>query len=317
MSQANEGTQHQPHWSWPVPVVCPVCRGKLTHDGDDGRCASCQEKFTFCGDFLDLIVGGRFDDPTDLAQMLYEEQSNADSTCSYLIPMFRKLWTQRTPRILSLGCGTGVDVDLLCEAGYDCIGIDCGNRSKVWPRRRQTERLLLANGQHLPFEDQIFDGIFCGCVFPHVGVVGDSFQVTAQYHADRLALAREMTRVLKPQGKIVVSSPNRLFPFDIFHGRTGGSYKPRPYWPGDPFLLSVSDYRSLFQQAGCARAMAQPVHGYWNFIRSKHSIKGLILGLPVRCLLWLVSRASLHILYGSPLNPWIIVLIEKGDMICS
>jgi SAM-dependent methyltransferase len=173
--------------------------------------------------------------------------------------------------------------------------------------------LLLANGAHLPFADHTFDGIFCGCVFPHVGVVGDSFQVTAQYHRERLGLAREMTRVLKSDGKILVSSPNRLFPFDIFHGRTAGSYKPRPYWPGDPFLLSVADYRRLFQQAGCATAKAQPVQGYWGFVRSRHAIKGRVLGLPIRCLFWLVSREGLRILRGSPLNPWIVVLVEKGD----
>ena len=80
----------------------------------------------------------------------------------------------------------------------------------------------------------------------------------------------------------MVSSPNRLFLFDIFHGRSPGSYQPRPNWPRDPFLLSVADYRKLFREAGCSTAQAQPVEGYWGFIRSKHSLKGILLGLPVR-----------------------------------
>jgi SAM-dependent methyltransferase len=260
------------------------------------------------------VVGERFDDPTDEAQMRYEEQSNADLTRNYLIPLFRRLWPPPSlaPRLLSLGCGTGVDVDLLCEAGFDCIGVDCGNRAAAWPRRRRPERLLLANGQHLPFEDATFDGIFCGCVFPHVGVVGDSHEVTARFREDRLALGREISRVARPGGKILVSSPNRLFPFDIFHGRTPGSYRPRPYWPGDPFLLSVSDYRRLFETCGCRAVTPQPAEGYWAFRRSRQSWKGRTLGLPVRLIFWLLSRESLKALRGSMIDPWLVLLAEKG-----
>lgn len=298
----------------PVPVVCPHCQGGLVRLATQLQCVQCQQHFDFCDGFPDLIVGGRFDDPGDVEQMAYEEAMNDDVTRHYWLPLFRQLWPTSVtpPRLLSVGCGIGMDVDVLGAAGFETVGIDCGNRSAMWPRRRYPERLLLANGLHLPFADATFDGAFCGCVFPHVGVVGDSFQVTATYEADRLALAREMTRVLKPGGKIVVSSPNRWFPLDIFHGRHAGCCTPRPYAPQDPFLLSVADYRRLFQRAGCATATAQPVAGYWGFIRSKHSLKGWLLSLPVRTMFWLVSRPRLRLLRGSPLNPWIVVLVHKG-----
>jgi SAM-dependent methyltransferase len=317
MTVENGSNQQAPRLECPVSVVCPICRGTLIPTGGSIECTSCKKCFDFRDGFPDLIVGGRFDDAADEARTCYEEAMNGDVTRNYWLPLFHTLWAPRElpRRILSVGCGTGVDIDLLCAAGFDAIGIDCGNRSTVWPRRRNRDRLLLANGKHLPFEDQTFDGAFCGCVFPHVGVVGDSFQVTPQYDEDRLRLASEMTRVLKPHGKILVSSPNRLFPCDIFHGREADSYKPRPYWPGDPFLLSVADYRRLFQQAGCTTVEAQPVQGYWGFIRSKRSLKGFLLGLPVRFLFWLVSLKGARGLQGSPLTPWIVVLAEKGKHI--
>lgn len=307
-------TTNQIYVASSLGVVCPACHGRLVYEPEKMSCAGCGMEFSYCNGFPDLIIGGRFDDPTDEAQLLYEEQSNTDTTKEYLIPTLRKWWPEARktrPRLLSLGCGTGIDIDLLCEEGYDCVGIDCGNRTSTWPRRKHHERLLLANGKHLPFESASFDCIFCGCVFPHVGVVGDSFTVAEHYREDRLGLAREMTRVLRPKGKILVSSPNRFFPFDIFHGRPNGGYKPRPYKPSDPFLLSVNDYRRLFQEAGCRTATAQPVKGYWGFIRSKNSLKGYVMALPVRAMFWLASVGNSTLLRSSPLNPWIVVLIEK------
>jgi SAM-dependent methyltransferase len=300
-------------WRGPVALVCPICQGTLGRREGDVACAACGHRFGLRDGIPDLIVGGRFDDPTDDTLVSYEEQATTDQVARYLLPLFRELWPRPDTgvRLLSLGCGAGIDVELLCEAGYDAVGIDCGNRSRVWSRRQSRDRLVLANGKHLPFASGTFDGIFAGCVFPHVGVVGDSFTVGPAYHEDRLRLAREMTRVLKRGGRAIVSSPNRRFPLDIFHGRTAGSYRPRIHRAGSPFLLSVGDYRRLFREAGCASVRALPVGSYWGFIQSRRSLKGFLLGLPIRLLFWLVSRPRLVALRGSALNPWIVVLIER------
>lgn len=297
-------------------LVCPRCRGVLTVSGPDYRCLACASSYAFTDGFPDLIEGERFDDPSDDALLSYEEQSNADLTRNYWRPLFRKLWpkaapTGGEPRLLSVGCGTGVDVDLLRDSGFDSVGIDCGNRSTVWPRRIHTDRLVMANGKHLPFDDGSFDAAFCGCVFPHVGVVGDSSITAPDVHQQRYAMAHEMVRVLRPGGYIVVSSPNRWFPFDIFHGRNPGQYRPRFNPPSSRFLLSVGDYQRLFMQAGCGPAQALPVENYWGFIRSRHSIKGMVFGLPVRFVFWLVSRPGMGFLRGSPVNPWLVVMLQK------
>jgi SAM-dependent methyltransferase len=296
-----------------TPIVCPVCHASLTASGDFIECQGCSRRFEVVGGFPDLVVGGRFEDEYVEEWKGYEEETNVDTMTNYWIPLFQKLTPSdgAPARILSVGCGTGIDVDLLHDRGYEAVGIDCGNRSRSWPRRQRKDRLFMANGMQLPFEDASFDVAFCGCVFPHVGVEGDSFRVTPRFHEDRLQMAREMSRVVKPGGKIVVSSPNRRFPCDIFHGREAGGYKVRPYWPGDPFLLSISDYRKLFREAGRGRAVALPVEGYWGFMRSKKNWKGRLLGMPVRFLFWLVSREQLAFLRGSPLSPWIVVLVES------
>jgi len=296
-----------------LPLLCPSCRSTLHIEGMALTCDSCRSEFQIVGGFPDLIVGERFEDETSESKMAYEESSNADLTQNYFLPLFRELWPgrQRSPRLLSLGCGTGVDVDVLNREGFECYGIDCGKRTEVWSRREQKHRLMLANGKHLPFANATFDAVFCGCVFPHVGVVGDSSKIAGDCGEQRYSLAKEMSRVLKSDGRILVSSPNRLFPLDLFHGREEGSLRPRLNWPGNRFLLSVGDYARMFGAAGCTGPVrVLPVRGYWGFIRSRRSARGFLLGLPVRALFWMTM--TIKFLRGSPLDPWLVLLIEKS-----
>jgi SAM-dependent methyltransferase len=212
-------------------------------------------------------------------------------------------------RILSVGCGIGVDVDLLTDAGFDVVGIDNGNRTRDWPKRRHTDRLYLANGKALPFESGTFDLVYCGCVFPHIGVEGDSNHVRPDYLCERLQLAREMTRVLKPGGSIMVSSPNRMFPLDLFHGRSHSQPFPRLNLPTNPFLLSASDYRRMFGQLGCDEFELLPVTGYWGFLRKGQTWKGRVIIWPVRMVFDLVSTETLKVLRGSVVNPWLVMMM--------
>ena len=295
-------------------LVCPRCRGALAFTPDHIVCRQCGEPYVYRDGFPDLIVGGRFDDDLDESRNAYEEQSNAWLATHYLLPLVRRLLAGRgSPRVLSLGCGTGVDIDVLTSAGIDVVGIDCGNRTAVWPRRACADRFCLANGKHLPFEDRSFDVVYSGCVFPHIGVEGDSTRVQPDYLAQRLAIAREMARVLMPRGHIVVSSPNRLFPIDIFHGRTPEHPYPRVNPPWSPFLLSASDYRRMFAAAGCMSSYLLPVTGYWGFIRMKERLQGRLLAFPVETIFRLVSTERLRALRGSPINPWIVLAAQKTD----
>lgn len=305
---AREGTAFE----FPVPVFCPQCRDPgLERDSEATHlwCSKCSAEFGYTEGFPDLIVGARFDDESDDDCQCYEDASNQFTTENFWIPLFQRIFagSDRRPRILAVGCGTGAEVDLLHAAGFDAVGIEIGNRTRRWPQRTARSWLMLANGMHLPFPDGSFDGAFCGCVFPHVGVVGDSNVVSEHCCRDRLALAREMSRVVRVGGHVLASSPNRWFPLDIFHGRAPGSFKPRLNWPGSRFLLSVSDYREMWRAAGCEEVEAEPVTDYWGFLRSRNSLKGRVLGTIVKFLFWFTSTCTAMNLRGSMLAPWIVV----------
>lgn len=109
----------------------------------------------------------------------------------------------------------------------------------------------------------------------------------------------------------MVSSPNRLFPLDLFHGRTPEQPWPRINLPTSRFLLSASDYRRLFQSAGGNFLRLLPVQGYWGFIRMKKTLKGRLLAFPVDTVFRLVSTPLLRFLRGSPINPWLVALFTR------
>ena len=294
---------------YPVPVVCPVCRHGLDFGEEQIACSSCRAVFGYEDSFPNLVLGQRFLDDVPDSELASEERSCSRTTTQYWAPLFRTIWPDQTapPRILSVGCGVGTDVDELAAAGFDASGIDCGNRTRLWKGRRYPGRLLLANGLHLPFEDQTFDAVFCGCVFPHVGVIGDTFQVAADFNAQRLQLATEIGRVLKPGGRLFAANPNRLCPLDLFHRPKGSSLMPRWNSPSDPFLLSVGDFRKLLAEAGFGSVHSLPPRSYWHFHRTQESWKGRLLAHPLHALFWTNSLTTSHLLRSSAVAPWLVV----------
>ena len=302
-----------------TPIGCPLCRAALTTDGERIFCPPCDRTdcprgFHMINGFPDLVVGERFEDTSDDELIRNEERNTAHTVRHYWEPLFRRLTGGHgaRPTVLALGCGAGLEVDLLRDEGFECVGIDNGNRARAWANRQSAHALAMANAMHVPFPDAFFDLAFCGCVFPHVGVVGDSFRVTGRYWTDRLVVAREMARVVKPGGQIVVSSPNRWFPLDLFHGRPIGSYRTPINPPWRRFLLGLDDYRRLFTAAGCAGpATAESIRNYWGFCRMGQTVRGRLLSMPVRALLFLGSTRAMRYLWTSSLLPWIVIRIQR------
>jgi ubiquinone/menaquinone biosynthesis C-methylase UbiE len=118
-------------------------------------------------------------------------------------------------RVLDLGCNNGYGTVSLAEAGLNVIGVDVSTRLLEQARARSPlhrTRFLEVDGLRLPFADASFDLV-------------TSFQVI-EHIADTAPYLGEITRVLKPGGVAMFSTPNAalrldpgMTPWNIFHVR--------------------------------------------------------------------------------------------------
>ncbi len=111
----------------------------------------------------------------------------------FLLPTFLQLLPQDLI-IADLGCGTGESVVSLAPVSKKVIGVDQSNEMLAICKRRTThlQNIDLRQGslEKLPIKDCEVDAVFCMLVLHHVENLTTAF--------------REMTRVLKPNGIIVV-----------------------------------------------------------------------------------------------------------------
>ncbi|MFH1752628.1 MAG: methyltransferase domain-containing protein [Candidatus Omnitrophota bacterium] len=110
-------------------------------------------------------------------------------------------------KALDVGCGPGVMVDYLTGKGFDFYGIDISENMIAQCRERfgrvESARFSVGKVESLEFPDSFFDVVTC-------------MGVTEYIDDDRSAL-REMARVLKPGGHAIITLPNKMSPYRLWH----------------------------------------------------------------------------------------------------
>lgn len=104
--------------------------------------------------------------------------------------------TDRRPRILDVGCGTGANLLMLSNYG-DAEGVDVSEDALAFCRERGLENVKLGSAERLPYDDGTFDLVTALDVVEHLD--------------DDLAGLREMRRVLRPGGRVLLFVPTFMF----------------------------------------------------------------------------------------------------------
>ncbi len=104
--------------------------------------------------------------------------------------------TDRRPRILDVGCGTGANLLMLSQFG-DAEGVDVSEDALAFCRERGLEKVRLGAAEELPYKDGTFDLVTAFDVVEHID--------------DDLGGLREMRRVLRPGGRVLLFVPAFMF----------------------------------------------------------------------------------------------------------
>ena len=108
--------------------------------------------------------------------------------------------TDRTPRILDVGCGTGANLKMLSQFG-DAEGVDISPDALEFCRERGLMNVKLGAAEALPYEDGAFDLVTALDVVEHLD--------------DDLGGLREMHRVLRPGGRVLLFVPTFMWLWGI------------------------------------------------------------------------------------------------------
>jgi SAM-dependent methyltransferase len=153
-------------------------------------------------------------------------------------------------RILDVGCGIGTYVRRFRTWSEDVHGIEV-EPDRVREASADLPNIVRGVGEALPYPDDHFDLVFSNEVIEHVD--------------DDRQTAREMVRVARPGGTIVLFAPNRLYPFETHGAYIGGRYVfgniPLVSWLPDPLRDRLAPH----------------VRAY-----TAHGLRSLFAGLPVR-----------------------------------
>ena len=111
---------------------------------------------------------------------------------------------QKSGKWLDFGCGDGSSAEYITKhyPEYEYIGLDISTVSLDVARQRYGERYQFVSydGVNMPFEDNSFDVIYLACVLHHIEP------------EDRPHIIKELIRILKPGGNIVIFEHNPYNP---------------------------------------------------------------------------------------------------------
>lgn len=98
-------------------------------------------------------------------------------------------------KVLDVGCGDGTVGEYLIK-NYNCevYGIDISKSAVEKAKKKNVKAVLGSSEERLPFENETFDSVFWGD--------------NAEHLFDPLSTAKEIKRVLKKDGRLILSCPN-------------------------------------------------------------------------------------------------------------
>ena len=198
--------------------------------------------------------------------------------------------------VLEIGTTPGTFTGILRQAGYTVAGVDLfpEQRAELWRALEVEVRFCNLDEQAIPFDAASFDAVVFSEVIEHLA-------------GSPLNALREMQRVLRPGGSLVLSTPNQLYlksrlktladvllarPFESFNEfkRSMQLDGPQRYY-NHSRLYTMAELRWMLQQTGFAITL-EHYGDAWERVGIE---RGRVLRHPLRVLaksaLWTLTTA--------------------------
>jgi 2-polyprenyl-3-methyl-5-hydroxy-6-metoxy-1,4-benzoquinol methylase len=175
----------------------------------------------------------------------FKEHGNIKSSFDY----FQKFEISKDAKILDVGCYFGSLIYQIYQQGYKNVyGIDVRDHAVQAGKQQYpilAENITFYEGDVLPYDEGTFDVVMMFDVIEHIPEVEDF-------------LATQVFRVLKPGGKFIFQTPNKItnIPWEIVNKRSFTAYKA---------------YHCSLQTRGSLRQMLEKV-GFSQITIEKHNI---------------------------------------------
>ncbi|MGW3349431.1 class I SAM-dependent methyltransferase [Nonomuraea rubra] len=164
-------------------------------------------------------------------------------------PLLASARQSRAPRLLDVGCGTGVVTAAALALGAEVTAVDCDPvMLRLIARRHPYAAIRQAALPDLPFDDEQFDCVAGNFVINHV--------------ADAAASLRELRRVLRPAGTLALTwwKADEMTATSVFTEAIAAARVPYDP-PARPFAAHATppSFTALLEGAGFREAAVEAV----------------------------------------------------------
>lgn len=187
-----------------------------------------------------------------------------------------KKFIKNKGKVLDVGCGTATLLNLLVNMGYEAYGIDISEKN-ITELERKFPKIEFKKGSitDIHFDDEYFDYIFATEVLEHI------------LEQDLTNGLKEIRRVLKPNGKFIITVPYREELQEIICPDCGAVFVPSQHLRS----FDENSMKALLEKVGFKLLYCKLVP---KLPTAKSFLKKIIMRI-----LYTVSKKAVMFMYGS------------------